>query len=174
MPYQYFTSSSQRFDSKSEQRLRKPIRFDSILSPRILIANVRYDSRAVRRFNETNRWHSQNHPALFVIQGLYHHRGVKRVSESARFSAINFSTIYQYLYRYEFRRLGRVTIHSFFDCIDDWDSPRCSGWSWLHDALMSQRENSVIRFDSQGENYETAISWLIDQCRYERHQLPIS
>jgi len=173
-PYQYYTSSCQRFASKSEQRLRSIIRFDSILSPRINIANVRYDCRAVRRFDETNKWHSKNHPALSAVRWLYHHRGIKRTSETALFGASNFTTIYLYRYRHELRILGRVTIRSLFDGIDDWVTPRCTGWSWTHDSLMSLRENFPNRFDIQANDYQTRLSWLYDSCRYERHVLPVS
>jgi len=143
--YQYYTSSCLRFDGKSEQRLRNLIRFDSIMSPRIDIANVRYDCHAVRRFDETNKWHSKNHPALSVVRWLSHHRAVKRTSESALFGASNFTTIYLYRYRHELRILGRVTIPSFFDGIDDWVTPRCTGWSWTHDSLIDFRYRRKYR-----------------------------
>jgi hypothetical protein len=111
---------------------------------------------------------------LFIARGLLDHHGVNRAFVSARLGSINFSTRYLYHYRHELRILGRVTISSLFDGIDDWVAPRSTGWSWLHDCFWSQRENSAIQFDAKGEDYTNGISWLFDQCRYERHQLPIS
>ncbi|MCL2349312.1 MAG: hypothetical protein FWC50_13765 [Planctomycetaceae bacterium] len=172
-PYQYFASSSQRFHSRSEQRADNLIRFESILSPRILIANVQYHCRSVQRQDMTNRFQSWNHPALFVAKGLYNHCGIKQVSVSALLGSVNFSTIYQYCYRHELRILGRVTIHSFFNGIDDWVAPRLTGWAWSHNALMSQREKFAVRFDIEGNDYQTRFAWRFNQRRNERHQLPV-
>ncbi len=146
--YKYFASLNNRYDLNLLQRSRDVFLFNAISDLRYERWPFQHDLKPFQFYRILSQLDSDSYAGFLKVNGLFDIRGKQFERIPQGIDAISYHCGESFRFDYDFLIRQKNGVAQIFDAIDNWVSPRQTGFSWRHDLVVAVRDKHSGLFDS--------------------------